>query len=188
VSYDAYVAFCDTAELKHEFWNGELFAMAGGSEAHALLSANLIRIFGGQLRGTPCRVYSSDLRVRAEGTKNAAYPDLSIVCGPSENPPDDKHAVQNPKLILEVLSDATEAFDRGQKFAYYRRISSLQSYVLVSQSTRCIEVYERDADRGTWELRVLDEARTRYALPSVSAHLELDEVYENVLLGGIVRL
>jgi Uma2 family endonuclease len=138
LSYEAYVAFCDTAELKHEFWNGEVFAMAGGSEAHALLSANLIRIFGGQLRGTPCRVYSSHLRVRAEGTKNAAYPDLSIVCGPSENPPDDKHAVQNPKLILEVLSDTTEAFDRGQKFV---PATSLRASINTFHRPECAEIF-----------------------------------------------
>jgi Uma2 family endonuclease len=178
--YADYVAFAREAREKHEFWDGRVYAMAGGSEAHALISANLIRSLGNQLRASTCRVYSSDLRIRAKGTDNGAYPDLSVVCGPSQKSEDDNEAVENPKVIVEVLSNSTEAFDRGNKFAFYRKIASMDAYVLVSQRERRLEVYERNRENEAWTLRTVDEGDLSIAC--ISVRLSVDEVYENVVL------
>ena len=127
------------------------------------------------LRGGPCRGYSSDVRVRIPETGLATYPDLSIVCGPLETAPDDKDAITNPVVLVEVLSDSTEAYDRGAKWAHYRRISSLREYVLVSQAEPRIEVFRR-MDTGRWELLEARPGET-IELTSLGAHLDVAAVY-----------
>ena len=156
-----YVRLEASSDAKHEFLNGEVFAMAGGTPEHALLAANVIRELGNKLSGGPCRVYTSDLRVRVAATGLATYPDVTVVCGPLERDAEDENAVTNPTALIEILSDKTEAYDRGEKFAHYRRIVTLRAYVLVSHRETRIEVFRRNDD-GSWTLddaRPPDEAR-----------------------------
>lgn len=181
LSYAEYLAFERASELKHEYLRGEVFAMAGGTPEHSRLAANVIRELGTALRGRPCAVFTSDARVRIEETDRATYPDVTVVCGRLEHATDDPDAITNPVVIVEVLSDATEADDRGEKFAHYRRVGSLREYVLVSQRARRIEVYRRRDAR--W---VLDEAGAGQTLrlESIEAALAVDEVYRDPLAVG----
>ncbi|HEY1955287.1 MAG TPA: Uma2 family endonuclease [Polyangiaceae bacterium] len=182
MTYAEYLAFEQKSETKHEFLNGEVFAMAGGTIEHGALAASLARVIGNALRARPCRPLSSDVRVRVKATDLATYPDLTIVCGKVETDRDDPDGVLDPSLIIEVLSDSTEAYDRGAKAAHYRRIPSLREYVLVSQDAPLIEVHRRN-ERGNWEL--VSEARKgeRAELASCgdAFTIEVDEVYRNPL-------
>lgn len=153
--------------------------MAGGTIQHAALAATLIGELHAALRGKPCRAYTSHLRVHIRATGLTTYPDLSVVCGQVETNPDDANAITNPIVLVEILSDSTEGYDRGAKAAHYRRIPSLQEYVLVSQSEPLIEVYRRN-ERGLFELT---EARNgeRAKLSSLSVELDIDTIYANPL-------
>lgn len=155
MSFREYVEFERTAEGKHEFVDGFVWAMAGGTLEHAQLAANFIGELRARLERGPCRVFSADARVRVAATGLATYPDVTVICGPIERDPEDANTAINPIVIVEILSDSTEAFDRGDKFAHYRQIGSLQTYVLVSQHEPRIEVYRRNPDE-TW---TLEEAR-----------------------------
>jgi Uma2 family endonuclease len=179
-SYADYLAFERTAPTKHEYVAGLVLAMAGGSPEHARLAGSLARLLGNAIEGRPCAVFSSDLRVRIPATNRSTYPDLTVVCGHRETAPDDHEAIVNPTVLVEVLSDSTEADDRGEKFAHYRRLSSLQEYVLVAQKAQRIEVYRREGDR--W---VLSEhgPGTVVELASIGARIPVDEVYRDPLAG-----
>lgn len=179
MTYAEYVASEAASPLKREFIRGQVYAMAGGTPEHGALAAAVIGELRAALRGKPCRVYSSDLRVRIPDTDMATYPDASVICGRLETASDDPHAAINPKLLVEVLSESTEAYDRGAKASHYRRLSSLQEYVFVAQDEPRIEVYRRN-DEGGW---VLYEARSgeRLELRSIGVSLDVSAVYENPL-------
>ena len=179
MTYAEYLAAEAVAEVRHEFLNGEVWEMAGGTIEHGALALAVAGELRAALRGKPCRAFSSDVRVRIPETDLATYPDLSIVCGQLETSPDDKDAITNPILLVEILSDSTEAYDRGAKAAHYRRISSLREYVLVSQSEPRIEV-QRRSQGGRWELL---EARPGETIELVSLGVRLDvaAVYANPL-------
>ena len=170
-----------TSEMKHEYLRGEVFAMARGTPEHARLAANIIGELTAALRGRPCSVFTSDARVRIEVTDRATYPDVTVVRGRLEHAADDPDSITNPVVIVEILSDATEADDRGEKFAHYRRLASLREYVLVSQRARRLEVYRRRDER--W---LLDEAGTGESLrlESIDVVLSVDEVYRDPLAVG----
>ena len=181
MSYVEYLELERTSEMKHEYLRGEVFAMAGGTPEHARLAANIIGELTAALRGRPCSVFTSDARVRIEATDRATYPDVTVVCGRLEHSVDDPDSITNPVVIVEILSDATEAEDRGEKFAHYRRLASLREYVLVSQRARRLEVYRRRDER--W---LLDEAGTAESLrlESIDVVLSVDEVYRDPLAVG----
>jgi len=182
VSYADYVAVEGTSDIKHEWLRGEVFAIAGGSPEHGALAAAVIGELRAGLRARPCRVYSSDVRVFIPATQLSTYPDVTVVCGKLETHPEDPGAITNPVLLVEVLSDSTEAYDRGQKFAHYRRLSSLKEYVLVSQREQRIELFRR-SEAGSWTLH---EASTggRIELESVGHALSVDEIYRDPLAAG----
>jgi len=179
MSYEQYRAAEQGSAIRHEYLNGEIFAMAGGTPEHAALAMAIGGELLNALRGKPCRVYSADLRVRIVETGLTTYPDLSVVCDKLETDPEDPHAVLNPVVLVEVLSESTEAYDRGAKAAHYRRIPSLREYVLVSQLEPQIEVYRRN-ERGLFELV---EARRgqRAPLTSLGIELDVDAVYADPL-------
>ena len=132
-----------------------------------------------QLRGLPrgpCRVYSSDLRVRALATGLATYPDVTVVCGEVERDPESPATVVNPRVVVEVLSEGTEAYDRGQKLDHYRRIPSLAAVVLVSHRTPAIEVWERTSE-GAWRRREFGAGQAA-EIEALPARLSVDEVYQ----------
>ena len=175
-SFADYLAFEEASTTKHEFLNGEIYGMAGGTPEHAALSVAVSSALLGQLRGGPGRVYSSDLRVRVRATGLATYPDVTVVCGDVERDPDSATSVVNPRVVVEVLSDATESYDRGQKLDHYRRVPSLAAVVLVSHRERSIEVWERTAE-GAWR-RGESRAGQTAVIGTLSARLVVDEVYE----------
>ena len=179
MSYAEYLAAEALAEVRHEFLNGEVWAMAGGTPEHSALAAAVILELGNALRGKRCRTFTSDVRVQIPETGLTTYPDVSIVCGQLETAADDKDAITNPIVLVEVLSDSTEAYDRGAKAAHYRRIASLREYVLVSQNEPRIEVHRR-VESGRWELL---EARPGEAieLASLGVRLDVAAVYANPL-------
>lgn len=178
MTYAEYMAAESASDIRHEFLAGDVWAMAGGTPEHGALAAAVIRDLGAALRGKPCRIYTSDVRVRVLATGLSTYPDVTVVCGRAETAPEDSAALVNPVLLVEVLSDATEAYDRGAKAAHYRRIPSLQAYVLVSQSEPILELYRRNADR--WELT---DAHPGQALELEALGIQLDvrTIYANPL-------
>ena len=179
MTYAEYLVFEEKSVEKHEFLDGEVFAMAGGTIEHAGLAAAISIALGAALRDRPCRVYSSDLRVRIRATGLTTYPDVSVVCGQAEADAEDACAIVNPLLLVEVLSDSTEAYDRGEKAAHYRHIPSLREYVLVSQHRPRIEVFRRN-DAGRWELYEY-ESGSHAELASVGCAIAVDDVYRDPL-------
>ena len=181
MSYAEYLAAEEVAEVKHEYVEGEVFAMAGGTPEHAALAMSVGIALGVGLRGKPCRVFSSDLRVRIVETDLATYPDVTVVCGELLRSPDDSQAAINPTVLVEVLSDSTEAWDRGGKAAHYRRIPSLKEYLLVAQDEPRLELYRR-REAGIWEFC---EARSgeSLTLASLEVSLAVDEIYRDPLAG-----
>jgi Uma2 family endonuclease len=167
------------AEVKHEYLRGEVFAMTGGTPQHSALAARITALLSRELGGRPCRVFNSDLRVRIEATDLATYPDISVVCDKLETSANDDHAIVNPILLVEVLSASTEAYDRGQKAAHYRRIPSLRAYLLVSQHEPHLELFVR-RDDGTWSL-LEAEADQRLSVEPLGIELSVAEVYEDPL-------
>jgi len=163
------------SETKHEFCNGEVFAMSGASYAHNVITANIIRELGNQLKQRPCRVLPSDMRVRVED--GFVYPDVSVVCGKPEFY--DKDNLCNPSVIVEVLSPSTADYDANGKFARYRQLASLQEYLLVAQDRPHLLHYVRQAE-NRW---LLSEYRgaVEFELPNIGCRLDLTEVYANVL-------
>lgn len=182
MTYPEYVAFERKSETKHEYLGGEVFAMAGGTVEHGALAAAVTIAIGNALRGRPCRALSSDVRVRIKSTDLSTYPDLTVVCGKVQTDDDDADGVLNPSLIVEVLSDSTEAYDRGAKAAHYRRIPSLREYVFLSQHEPLIEVYRRN-ERGNWELVAEARKGERAEIASCGAPflVDVDDVYRNPL-------
>jgi Uma2 family endonuclease len=173
-----YLAFDRASDVKHEYAGGEVFAMAGATSEHNLIVANVVGELRNELRRRPCNVYPSDMRVLIPATERYTYPDASVVCGEPLFTDDVRDTLRNPKVILEVLSDSTEAYDRGEKFRQYRTIDTLADYVLVSQNQVLVEHYRRQAD-GTWILREL-KAGGRLVLESVGCAVSVDELYLKV--------
>lgn len=182
MSYAEYLEAERVAETRHEYLRGEVYAMAGGSPEHARLAAAVSGELRVALRDKPCAVFSSDLRVRIEETDRTTYPDVTVVCGERQVSVVDRDALTNPTLIVEILSDSTESDDRGEKFAHYRRIASLQEYVLVSQRARRIEVFRRTADG--WTLHEAGPTET-LQLASIDATLSVDELYRDPLASSV---
>jgi Uma2 family endonuclease len=173
-----YLAFERSSELRHEYADGEIFAMSGGTLEHSAIAANVIGELRNALLGR-CRVLTSDMRVKIPARKRYVYPDASVVCGAAELEDDRHDTLLNPRVIVEVLSESTEAYDRGDKFAQYRTVPSIQQYVLASQTEPRIEVFTRQADRS-WTLRVYGPGE-HAGLDAVGCTLDVDRVYADVL-------
>jgi Uma2 family endonuclease len=180
MTYAEYLALEERSlDVKHEFVDGEVYAMAGGTPDHGALTVAFASEVRTALGTRPCRVFSSDVRIRIVATGMAAYPDVSVVCGKLEADPEDASAITDPVLVVEILSDSTEARDRGVKAAHYRHIPSLREYVLVSQRERRVEVHRRN-EAGRWELFEY-EGHTTAELASVGCRISLDDVYRDPL-------
>lgn len=166
------------AEYKSEYYKGQIYAMAGGSTTHGQIAANVIAALVQGLRGTPCSTYTSDVRLRASFEGLYTYPDVMVVCGQVRYADDKSHTITNPTVIIEVLSPSTEAHDRGFKFAQYRKIDSLQEYVLVSQSERRVEKFHRRGEQ--WVLSECVGIEAVCELESVNCRIQLAEIYDKV--------
>jgi Uma2 family endonuclease len=179
LTYAEYLEQEATSTEKHDFINGEVYAMAGGTIEHGALAAAVAGEVRNALAGKPCRTFSSDVRVSVEATGASFYPDVSVACGKLEAAKADPHAIANPVVLIEVLSESTEAYDRGAKAFHYRRLPSLKEYVLVSQPERRIEV-QRLNERGIWELHFAGPGEL-VELPSLGISFAVDAVYANPL-------
>jgi Uma2 family endonuclease len=167
------------AEYKSEFLNGELFAMSGASRAHNLIATNVTRELSGQLRGRPCETYASDMRVKVSVTGLYTYPDVVVVCGEAEFEDAHVDTLLNPTVIVEVVSPSTEAYDRGEKFAQFRELASLQGYILIAQDRPRIERFRRSEGKD-WLFSAVDGLEETAHLTSIGCDLALADVYERV--------
>jgi Uma2 family endonuclease len=180
LSFEDWLAIERAAEdQRSEFVAGEVFAMTGATEQHNLIVANVVAGLHAQLKGKPCRVYPSDLKVRIEADDVGTYPDAMVICGERAFHDDRRDVVTNPTLIVEVLSDSSEAYDRGDKFAHYRKLPSLKAYLLLSQNRMQAELFVRQPD-DTWQFTALVGAEDRIPLAAVDAELTLGELYDKV--------
>ena len=175
---EAYLVQERAAETKSEYVDGVLVAMTGATREHILITVNLVRELSLQLRGRPCELYAQDMRVRVAEGEMYAYPDLAVVCGGPEFEDGTLDVLLNPTLIIEVLSASTEAYDRGLKFARYRRRASLQEYVLVTQDRVSVERYSRQGE--LWVLTEATRLEDVIDLPSIGCTLALRDVYDKV--------
>lgn len=173
-SFAEYLEIEEIARVRHEFYQGEIYAMAGGTPEHAAMAAEIMAILGRQLGGTSCRVYSSDLRVRVLSTGLATYPDVTVICGGSERDPESPTHVTNPKLVVEVLSSSTAEYDRSQKLQHYQQIPSLDAVVLVNHEHQDIDLWTRSG--STWTCRRFGEGDT-VPLEAVGCTLPVEAVY-----------
>jgi Uma2 family endonuclease len=170
------------AEFKSEYFDGEMFAMSGGLLPHALVSAALVIAIGVALRGRNCRVAGSDLRIGVSKSGPFFYPDATVYCGEPQLADDFKDTLLNPTLVIEVLSPSSEAYDRGKKFAAYRKIDSLREYVLVSQNEALIESYVRQPDTSSpkWTLTEFSGKDAVCSLKSIAVEIALAEIYRDI--------
>lgn len=172
---ETYLAMERAAEYKSEFYRGEIFAMSGASRWHVRIASQLFYALMKAFEGSDCFVFNSDLRIHIPSVGLYTYPDLGVVCGEEEYLDDRFDTLLNPALLIEILSPATESYNRGQKFSFYRRIESLQEYVLVALDRCSVDVFYRD-DRGSWSLREPDYERGDVVI--FGHTLSLSEMYK----------
>ncbi|MDD2893206.1 MAG: Uma2 family endonuclease [Halothiobacillaceae bacterium] len=177
VTADEYLAFEQQSAEKHELINGEIYAMAGASDAHVTISGNIFAALKAHLRGNPCRSFIADMKLRVEATDAFFYPDVFVTC--RDTFPARSDIKTDATLIVEVLSPSTEAYDRGAKFAHYRHLSGLAEYMLIDIETRSVDLYRKGAD-GLWVLHPYTQGDT-VELTSVDLKLPINEViFEDV--------
>jgi Uma2 family endonuclease len=179
VTVEEYLARERLAEHKSEYWNGQIFAMSGGTSAHSLIAVHLCITLYRQLSKKGCLVYNSDMRVRTSGDGLYTYPDASAVCGKPKFATRAEDTLTNPVLLAEVLSPSTERYDRVGKFAMYDGIATLREYLLISASKVCVERYLR-APGGKWQLTEAMSLKDSIRLASVPATLKLRDLYQQV--------
>lgn len=177
-SAQAYLDDERSAATRHEFLDGQVYAMAGASERHNQLASALHYALYGQLAAGDCRVFQSDMRVQASESAYF-YPDLVVVCGPAQYADPRRDTLLNPAVIIEVLSPSTEDFDRGRKFWHYRALPSLSDYLLVAQTRLQVEHYTRQS-ADIWMLQDFTQPQDRVVLASVGCTLALDALYRRV--------
>ena len=185
---DEYLAMERESLERHEFIDGEIYEMAGESEEHGTISVNLTTEISIQLRGTPCRSFTKDMKVRSGPVPRSrylmkgfySYPDLVVVCGERQYHDKYKDVLLNPTVIIEVLSSSTEAFDRDEKFRRYREnLPSLTDYILVAQTEPFIDHYHREAE-NRWVLSSYKGLETNFTIESINCTLRLADVYDRI--------
>lgn len=181
VSFAEYLRREERAVDKHEFHNGEMLAMSGGTYEHSRVAANLISSMANRLAGGPCFVLESNMRTRQLQDRHYVYPDALVICGEPAFDPDDRNrtTITNPTAVFEILSASTEAYDRGEKFNLYRGIEILREYVLVSQHHPLVETFLRQDD-GSWSLLAYEGQGAVARLRSLDIDLPLAEVYAGI--------
>ncbi len=178
LTVEEYFEFEQTSEIRHEYVDGEVFAMAGASEEHNLITGNIYTLLRSHLRGTPCRTFASDMKVKVKVQKADIfyYPDVLVTCDQNDN---ERYFKTRPNLIVEVLSDSTKTIDKREKRLNYQNIESLQEYVLVSQDEIKVEVYRQDI-QGNWLMQILGKDNELH-LNSIDLTLTMAEIYEDVI-------
>jgi Uma2 family endonuclease len=174
-----YLAMERASETKHEYFDGEIFAMAGASEPHNLIAWNIGGELHHRLKNGSCRAYVSDMRVRCPSGLRT-YPDVSVVCGGPQFEDDRRDTLLNPLAIFEVLSPSTEKYDRGNKFENYQAIPSLREYVLIHQDRMRVEHFSRREGGDEWVLRVITDPASAVRFQSLDCEVPLSELYAKV--------
>lgn len=178
-TYAQYVALEKMSPTKHEFFDGEIYAMAGGTEDHSALAAAVLATLYQAVGDRPCRVHTSDLRIYVEAVGLATFPDGSVIWGPlQQHPPSPEATAVNPMILIEVTSESSEEDDTGDKLEAYRTIPSLREVILVSHRERRITVHRRDEQSGGWLMRVAI-AGGHASVESLGADLVVDSIYRN---------
>lgn len=175
---EEYLAAERQAATRSEYFGGQIYAMAGASREHVAIAANLTYLFVGQFKGRPCSTFTSDMRLKVSETGLYTYPDVMALCGEPVFEDNEADTLTNPAVIIEVLSDSTERYDRGDKFAHYRRLASLHDYVLVSQHRPRLEHYTRQGE--DWVLREIDGLSGVLRLPEIGCELPLADIYDKL--------
>jgi Uma2 family endonuclease len=176
---EEYLELERAAEYKSEYINGEIYAMTGGTIEHNQITVNIVNALGNQFLGRPCRVFTGDVRIQVATARMYTYPDVAALCGPVELADERRDTILNPTTIFEVLSPSTEAYDRGYKFAYYRRLESLTDYVLVAQDRVWVE--HHGLRNGIWQLVTeASDLEDSIHLPSLDCTLSLTQIYRNI--------
>ena len=175
-SYQDYLEVERETGVRHEFLDGEVFAMAGGTPRHSRLKARLVGLFEAALGAGPCQTYDSDLKIQVLATEYATYADLAVICGKLERSPEDANAATNPSLLAEVLSPSTEAWDRGGKFLQVQQIPSLRHYLLLDPQRPQVEHYARQDD-GSWRYTRHDAGGVVRLL---GIEIAVDALYQNL--------
>jgi Uma2 family endonuclease len=174
-TYDQYVRMEPYSDIKHEFFDGEIYAMSGGTEDHSALAVAVLRALDEATDGGPCKAHTADMRIYVESIGLATYPDASVICGPLQHhDPSPKDTALNPTVIVEVMSDSSEDYDRGFKLEAYQTIPTLREYVIVSHRERRIIVHRRD-DKGWRQHTAI--AGGKIAVESIGAELVVDTIY-----------
>ena len=176
-AYSEYTALEVDSSIRHEYLDGEIYAMAGGSPDHAALAAAIIRVLGAELAAN-CRAFTSDLRVRIAATGLSTYPDVSVICGRTERAQDDPLAVTNPSLLVEITSPSTEDYDRGEKLRHYQQLTSVREILIVSHRGPHLALHRRE---GSGWVTLEASAGERLELASVGVTLAVDAVYRDGL-------
>ncbi|SLM32999.1 conserved hypothetical protein [Desulfamplus magnetovallimortis] len=177
-----YLEFERSADTKHEYFDGEIFAMTGARPNHNRISFNIAGELKGQLKGSNCMGFTNDQRVKIEAITKYVYPDLSIACDNVEFDDDSPESLLNPVVIFEILSDSTEAYDRGMKFEHYQLIDSLQEYILIAQDRCRVDKYVRNRKDGTWILSTYSDKKQIVKIDAIKCDLPLSEIYDRIEL------
>jgi Uma2 family endonuclease len=181
ISPEEYLAIERRSDVKHEYYAGEMFAMAGATREHNLIAGNVFGSLHFQFKGRPCEVFQNDMRVKVLATGLCTYPDVVALCGDAELDDAVHDTLTNPAFLVEVLSESTEAYDRGKKFEHYRKIPSFREYLLIAQDRVHVEQYLR-SDKGQWMLSECSDLSANIKLTSVGCTLSLADVYDKVPL------
>ncbi|EDN67283.1 protein of unknown function DUF820 [Beggiatoa sp. PS] len=179
ITPENYLAKERQAKYKSEYFDGEIFAMSGASEAHNLISGNIFAELHAVFKKRPCKVYNNDMRVKVSPTSLYTYPDIIALCDKPRFDDEQKDTLLNPTVIIEVLSDSTANYDRGTKFKHYRTLDSLKEYLLMAQDKCHIEHYVRQIN-NQWVLSETNNLQETIDLPSIDSRLALTEVYDKV--------
>jgi len=180
ITPEKYLEFDQASDIKHEYFDGEIFAITGASLNHNQISMNVAGELRNQLKTSPCRPFANDMRVKINEIAKYTYPDIVITCGDIElEKIEGVETLLNPIVIIEVLSGSTEAYDRGKKFQHYRSLPTLQEYILVSQTHCLVEKFIR-GDGGQWILTLHEDRGQSIKIESIDCELQLSEIYFRV--------
>lgn len=181
LTIEEYLQWEKEGREKHEFYRGEIFAMAGAGSRHNIIFKNLFRDISSQLKGKPCQPYGSDLRIHIPENSLFTYPDISVICGDLVSSDEDENSFIRPAVIIEILSPSTQSYDRGEKFRFYRDIPTLKEYIMVDSESVSIEAF-RTNDRGHWELQEYKTATGNMDIATVNISLLISDIYEGTRL------
>lgn len=181
-TFEEYLAYEEETGIKHEYLDGEIYAMTGGTKKHAVISTNCTRVIGNQILDSGCYVTNSEMRVQISPTK-FVYPDFVVVCGKDEFMDDKEITLLNPTLVAEVISESSEKYDRGLKSEYYRSVTSLKHYLIVEQNRVYVQLYTRGED-DKWIFQEFNQRDMTVPLDAIGVTLAINDVYRGFTFEG----